>query len=80
MFQLKENYEIDRKILKCNYIRYSPVEISTLNTANNEIYINIPREDSFISWLNSYLELIFDVLPAAIGNRYVDGKDIRLVN
>ena len=30
--------------------------------------------------LNSYLELNFDVLHAASGNRYVDGDDIRLVN
>ena len=37
-----ENYEIDRRILKCDYIRYSPAEISTINTANSQIYINIP--------------------------------------
>ena len=30
--------------------------------------------------LNSYLELNFDVLQAAINNRYVDAIDIRLVN
>ena len=30
--------------------------------------------------LNSYSELIFDVLHAATGDRYVDGDDIRLVN
>ena len=30
--------------------------------------------------LNNYLELNFDVLHAATNNRYVDGKDIRLVN
>ena len=30
--------------------------------------------------LNSYLELNFDVLQAATGNRYVDDNDIRLVN
>ena len=44
------------------------------------MYINIPREDSVISWLNSYLELNFDVLHAATNNRYVDGNDIRIVN
>ena len=44
------------------------------------MYNNIPREDSVISLLNSYLELNFDVLQAAINNRYVDGNDIRLVN
>ena len=53
MFKLSENYEIDRRILKCDYTRYSPAEISTINTANSQIYINIPREDSVISLLNS---------------------------
>ena len=74
MFKLSENYEIDRRILKCDYIRYSPAEISTINTANSQIYINIPREDSVISFLNSYIELNFDVLQAATNNRYVDGN------
>ena len=30
--------------------------------------------------LNSYSELIFDVLHAATGNRYADNNDIQLVN
>ena len=55
MFKLNEKYEIDRDILKCDYIRYSPSEISTINTTNSQIYINIPREDSVISLLDSYL-------------------------
>ena len=80
MFKLSENYEIDRRILKCDYIRYSPAEISTINTANSQIYINIPREDSVISLLNSYLELNFDVLRVDNSNRYVEANDIRLVN
>ena len=80
MFKLSENYEIDRRILKCDYIRYSPVEISTINTANSQTYINIPREDSVISLLNSYLELDFDVLKAGSNNRYADTDDIRLTN
>ena len=80
MFKLSENYEVDRKILKCYYIRYSPAEISTINTANSQIYINIPREGSVISSLNSYLELNFDILRADNSNRYVDANDIRLVN
>ena len=80
MFKLSEKYEINRDILKCEYIRYSPSEISTINTANSQVYINIPREDSVISLLNSYLELNFDVLRADDSNRYLDGNDIRLVN
>ena len=80
MFKLSENYEVDRKILKCDYIRYSPAETSTINTAKSQVYINIPREDSVISLLNSYLELNFDVLKASTNDRYVDADDIRLVN
>ena len=80
MFKLSEKYEINRDILKCDYIRYSPSEINTINTANSQVYINIPREDSVISLLNSYLELNFDVLHAATNNRYADGNDISLVN
>ena len=80
MFKLNEKYEIDRRILKCDYIRYSPSEISTINTPNSQIYINIPREDSVISLLNSYLELNFDVLKAATNDRYANADTIRLVN
>ena len=36
MFKLSENYEVDRRILKCDYIQYSPAEISTLNTGNSQ--------------------------------------------
>ena len=80
MFKLSEKYSINRDITKCDYIRYSPSEISTINTANSQVYINIPREDIVFSVLNSNLELNFDVLYAATNNRYVDGNDIRLVN
>ena len=80
MVKLKERYEVDRKILKCDCIRCSPSEISTINTANSQIYINIPREDSLISLLKSYLDLNFDVLNAATNNRYADADDIWLIN
>ena len=78
MFKLKKN-GIKRNILKCDYIRYSPSETSTLHTVNSQIYINTHREDSVISLLNSYLHLYFDVLHGATSNRYADGNDIRLV-
>ena len=80
MFKLSEKYEIDGKILKCDYIRYSPSKISTINTPNSQIYINIPRKESVVSLLNSCLELNFDVLHAATGNRYTNDNDIRLIN
>ena len=65
MFKLNEKYEINRDILKCDYVRYSPSEISTINTANSQVHINIPREDRAF-FLNSYLELDFDVLRLII--------------
>ena len=80
MFKLNQKYEINRDILKCDYFRYSPSEISTINTANSQVSINIPREDSVIALLNSSLELNFDVLHAVTNNRFVDGNNIRLVN
>ena len=80
MFKLNENYEVDRRILKCDYIRYSPAQTSTINTPNSQIYINIPREDSVISLLNSYLDLNFEVIKKADDSRYGKGNDIRLVN
>ena len=80
MFNLCEKHEVDRRILKCDFIRYSPSEISTINPANSQIYTNIPREGSGISLLNSYLDLNFDVVHAATNNRYAHGNDIRLVN
>ena len=80
MFKLNENYEVDRKILKCDYIRYSPAETSTINTRNSQIYIKIPKEDSVISLLNSYLDLNFEVIKRADNSRYANGNDIRQVN
>ena len=80
MFKLNENYEVDRRILKCDYIRYSPAETSTINTPKSQIYINIHREDSVISLLNSYLDLIFEVIKKADDSRYGNGNDINLVN
>ena len=80
MFKQNENYEVDRRILKCDYFRYSPAETSTINSPNSQIYINIPREDSVISLLNSYLDLNFEVIKKDDDSRYGNGNDIRLVN
>ena len=80
MFNLNDTYEVDRKILKCDYIRYAPAETSTIKTPNSQIYINIPREDSVISLMNSYLDLNFEVIKKADDTRYGVGIDIRLIN
>ena len=57
MFKLKKNYEVSRRILNCDNIRYSPAEASTTNTTNTQKNINIPREYIVISLLNSHLDL-----------------------
>ena len=37
MFKLIEKYSINRDITKYDYIRYSPSEISTINTVNSQV-------------------------------------------
>ena len=73
-------YEVNRNIFKCDYIRFSPSEVSTINTANSQIYINIPREHSVIFLLNTHLVLNFDLLHATSKDRYAKNNDIKLVN
>ena len=80
MFKLIENYGVDRRLLKYDYFRYSPARISKINTPNSQIYINIPREDSVISLLNSYLDVNFEVIKKADDSRYGSGNERRLVN
>ena len=81
MFKINEKYDFNRDILKCDYTRYPPSELSMINTANSQLYIKIPRGDSVNSLLNSFLDVSFDVFHAANpDNRYADGDDIRLVN
>ena len=75
-----KKYEFNRRILKCENFRYSPTEKSTINTANSQIHVKIPRGDSVISLLGSYLDINFDLLHAATGNGYADSNDISLVN
>ena len=57
-----------------------PAETPTINTPISQIYINIWREDSVISLLNSYLELNFEVMKKADNSRCANGNDRRLVN
>ena len=80
MFKLNETYEIDGRILNCEYLRYSPAETSKINTPNSQRYINIPREDSVISLFWSYFDLNFEVIRKADNSRYGDGNDLKLVN
>ena len=69
MFKQNEKCEINRSILNCDHIRYSPSEIGTLIIPYSQTYININGEDSVNSVLDSRIDLNFDVLHAATGNR-----------
>ena len=80
MFKLNENYAVDRRILKCDYVKNSPADTSTINTPNSQIYTNIRREDSAISLLNKYLDLNFEVISKADNSRCGNGNDKWLVN
>ena len=80
MFKLNEKCQVDRRILKSDYFRYSSAKTSTINSPKSQKYINTLREDSFISLLNSYLYLNFEVIKKADNSRYGTGNVIRLVN
>ena len=80
MFKLNEENEVDRRILKCDYISSSPAETSTINTPNSQLFNNIPREDSVISLLTSYLDLNFEFIKKTDKSRYANEDDKKLVN
>ena len=80
MSKLNEKYEVIRTNLKCDYFRYPPSEINTINTVTPQIPINIPSEGSVFSLLKSYFVLNIDVLHAASNDIYADKKDIGLIN
>ena len=77
MFKLSEKHEGDRRNLNSDYIRYSPSELSTIDTANSQMFINIPREGTVLSLLSSYLDVLHS---ANTYNRYADGDDIQKVS
>ena len=46
MFKLSQTFAVDRPILKCDYIRYTPPSLNLVNGENNQTFIDIPKEDS----------------------------------
>ena len=56
---------VNRPVVKCDYIKYEPPSLYLVNGGNNQIFIDIPREDSAISLKDSYLELDFSVTHRA---------------
>ena len=81
MFNLSQEYAVDRRILKCDYIRYTPPSLNPVNGESIQSLIDIPRENSGISMKDSYLELDFSVTHRAGAHAwYADGDHIKLVN
>ena len=72
---------VDRPVVECDYIRYTLPSLNLLNGENNQIFIDIPREDGVISLKDSYLEFYFSVVHKAVAkDRYVADDHMRLVN
>ena len=81
MFNLSQKYAVDRPILKCDFIRYTPPSLNLVNGENIQFFIVTLRQDSAVSLKDSYLELDFNVTHRAGAHaRYADGEHIRLVN
>ena len=80
MFNLSQKYAVDRPILKCDNIRYTPPSLNLVNGENIQIFNDIPREDSAIPLKDKYLELDFKVTHRAGAHaQYAVGDLIRLV-
>ena len=57
MFSLKSKYILEKPIHKIDFIKYSPSSLATVNNANSNISISLPREDAYICLQLSYISL-----------------------
>ena len=81
MFKLSQEHVVDRPIFKCDYIRYTPAFLNIANGDNNQIFFDVPREDSAKLVEYSYLEADFNVThKAGAHSRLIGGDHIRLIN
>ena len=62
MFSLKSKYTLEKPIHKIDFIKYSPSSLATVNNANSNISVSLPREDAYICLQNSFISLDFEVL------------------
>ena len=75
MFKINFKYEMDRSILKCVYILYTPAAMKNVIDPIQLIVFVFPREDSVISVKNSYIEFEFNA-KQRINDDFADGTDI----
>ena len=81
MFNLSQKSAVDRSFLKCDFISYTPTSLNLVNGERNQIFVDIPGEDSALSLRNCYLDLDFSVTHRAGAQaRYADGDHVRIVN
>ena len=66
MFSLKSKYTLEKPIQKIDLIKYSPSSLATVNNANSNMSVSLPREDAYICLQNSYISLDFEVLKTMI--------------
>ena len=80
MFISSQKTAVDRPILKCYFIGYTPPSLNLVNGENNQFFNDIHGEDSAISLKDGYIELDFNVTHrAGFHARYADGDHIRLL-
>ena len=81
MFDISQKHAVDRPILKCDFIRYTPPSLNLVNGENHQTFIYIPRESSAFSLKDVYLDLDFNVTRRAGAHaRYAIGDPIKIVN
>ena len=79
MFSLKSKYTLEKPIHRIDFIKYSPSSLATVNNANSNISVRLPREDAYICLQHSFISVEFEVLKND-DTRYPDGDQIILVN
>ena len=50
MLNLSQKHAIDRPVLKCGCIRYTPQSLYLVNGEDNQSFIDIPSGDSATHW------------------------------
>ena len=79
MFSSENKYILEKPIRKGDFIKFSPSSLATVNNANSNISISLPREDAYICLQHSYISVEFEVLKNN-NTRYADNDQISLVN
>jgi hypothetical protein len=80
MFMIDRTEQLDRSIIKKDFIRYAPSTLTQINSPNAIIRIDVPREDTIINLDDSYLELELQVVKNADDTVYADNDAVSLVN